>query len=90
MAPESAKYPNVKSEACTLNSLSRAWCRLWGSTVWLRKNFADVPADFVVILGTLHENRRNLLSEWAFDCPFLLLVRKEWFREWLRLLQQAC
>jgi Bacterial capsule synthesis protein PGA_cap len=37
-----------------------------GSTVWVRKNFANVRADFVVILGMLHENRRNLLSEWAF------------------------
>jgi Putative ATP-dependent Lon protease len=47
-----------------------------------------VRADFVVILGMLHENRRNRLSEWAFDRPFFCW--KEWFREWLRLLQRAC
>jgi hypothetical protein len=70
MAPECAKYPNVKSEARTLRYLSRAWCRVWGSTVWVRKNLPDVRADFVVILGMLHENRRNLLNERAFGRPF--------------------
>src|ERR1700685_156140 len=54
--------------------------------MWIGKNFADVCADFVVILGVVHENRGNLLSAWAFGGPFLLLVRKQWFREWLRLL----
>lgn len=44
----------------------------WGLTVWVRENFTDVRADFVVILGMLHENHRNLLSEWAFGRPFLL------------------
>ena len=70
MAPECAQYPNVKSEAYTLSSLSRAWFRVWGSTVWVRKKFPDVRADFVVILGMLHENRRNLSSEWAFGRAF--------------------
>lgn len=61
-----------KREVRSLNSISRASCRLWGSTVWVRKNFADVRADFVVILGMLHENRRNRLSGWAFDRPFFV------------------
>jgi len=44
-------------------SLWRIWCRLWRSSVWVRKKFADVCEDFVVILGMSYKNCRNLLSE---------------------------
>ena len=54
--------------------------------LWFGKISAEVCPDFVVILGMLHENCRNLLSERAFSYPFLLLIWKHRGDEWFRLL----
>jgi hypothetical protein len=39
--------------------------------------------------AAVDEELRNLLRKWASGCSLLSLVRKQWLRERLRLLQQA-
>ena len=74
--------PGLHSGRRSFLSFARCLSFLPNLTICVGKNFADVCADFVVILGVVHENRGNLLSEWTFGGPFLLLVRKQRFLGW--------